>query len=117
MNQPTPTPISAKDLNRWLSDSSSLPICVDVREDQELELAPFPADVLHLPLSRSSDWMETLPQLLPNDRPVVVICHAGIRSWNFGTWLLEQEIGYQVWNLEGGIEAWSINVDSSVPRY
>ena len=117
MNQPTPTPISAKDLHRWLSDSSSLPICVDVREDQELELAPFPADVLHLPLSRSSDWMETLPQLLPNDRPVVVICHAGIRSWNFGTWLLEQEIGYQVWNLEGGIDAWSINVDSSVPRY
>ena len=117
MNQPTPTPISAKDLHCWLTDSPSLPICVDVREDQELELAPFPADVLHLPLSRSSDWMETLPQLLPNDRPVVVICHAGIRSWNFGTWLLEQEIGYQVWNLEGGIDAWSINVDSSVPRY
>ncbi len=117
MTQPTPTPISAKDLHRWLSEPSAPPICVDVREDQELALAPFSTDVLHLPLSRSSDWMETLPKLLPNDRPVVVICHAGIRSWNFGTWLLEQDIGYQVWNLEGGIDAWSINVDSSVPRY
>ncbi|HGY5532410.1 MAG: rhodanese-like domain-containing protein [Prochlorococcaceae cyanobacterium ETNP7_MAG_30] len=117
MNQPKPTPISARDLHRWLTDSTSLPICVDVREDKELELAPFPAPVLHLPLSRSSSWIDTLPNNLPSDCPVVVICHAGIRSWDFGSWLLQQNLGHQVFNLEGGIEAWSCNVDPSVPRY
>jgi rhodanese-related sulfurtransferase len=40
-----------------------------------------------------------------------------MRSWRFGCWLA-QERGYQeVWNVEGGIEAWSREVDPSVPRY
>jgi rhodanese-related sulfurtransferase len=40
-----------------------------------------------------------------------------MRSWRFGCWLA-QERGYpEVWNVEGGIEAWSREVDPSVPRY
>lgn len=117
MNEPTPTPITAGELHRWLKASTSPPICIDVREDQEIELAPFPAPVIHLPLSRASSWMDSLPDKLPSNCPVVVICHAGIRSQDFGNWLLQQNLGYQVFNLEGGIEAWSCNVDPSVPRY
>ena len=49
--------------------------------------------------------------------PVVVICHAGVRSWQFGCWLLQQRPDLTVWNLEGGIDAWSVQVDPSVPRY
>jgi rhodanese-related sulfurtransferase len=48
---------------------------------------------------------------------VAVLCHSGMRSWRFGCWLA-QERGYkEVWNVEGGIEAWSREVDPSVPRY
>ncbi|MFL0770270.1 MAG: rhodanese-like domain-containing protein [Prochlorococcus sp.] len=117
MEQPLPTPISAIALHDWLNQQSDVPFCIDVREDQELELARFPDPVLQLPLSRASDWMDRLPQILPDDQSVVVICHAGIRSQNFGAWLLQQGLVDQVWNLEGGIDAWSINVDQAVPRY
>ena len=63
---------------------------VDVREDQELALARFPHPVVHLPLSRSAEWMGDLDTRLPRDRMVVVLCHAGVRSWHFGCWLLQE---------------------------
>jgi rhodanese-related sulfurtransferase len=47
----------------------------------------------------------------------VVLCHAGVRSHHFGLWLLDQGWGLEVWNLEGGIDAWSTQVDDTVPRY
>jgi rhodanese-related sulfurtransferase len=47
----------------------------------------------------------------------VVLCHAGVRSWQFGCWLMEAQGYGEVWNLQGGIDAWSVNVDPSVPRY
>ena len=46
-----------------------------------------------------------------------MICHAGVRSLHFGLWLLEQRQTLEVWNLEGGIDAWSVQVDPKVPRY
>ena len=48
---------------------------------------------------------------------MVVVCHAGVRSHHFGLWLLEQPWNLEVWNLDGGIDAWSVQVDPSVPRY
>jgi len=111
-----PGRLSAPDLAEHLRIGSPIQV-VDVREDQELELARLPHPVLHLPLSRSADWMEGIGDLLDPARPVAVVCHSGMRSWQFGCWLA-QERGYpEVWNVEGGIEAWSREVDPSVPRY
>ena len=109
--------ISAPDLQDWLRSERPQPLLVDVREAQELEIAPFPLPVLHLPLSGSNIWLSTLPDALAKDRPVVVLCHAGVRSHHFGLWLLDQPWELEVWNLDGGIEAWSVQVDPSVPRY
>ena len=117
MNQTIPKSISAIDLHGWLQQKSLKPILVDVRENYELEIAPFPEAVVHLPLSESSDWMPTFKKQLSLTQPVVVICHAGLRSWNFGIWLIEQKCGCEVWNLSGGIDAWSVEIDPSVPRY
>ncbi len=117
MNLPSPQHISPADLHCWLTAKQQKPILVDVRESDELEMAAFPFPVVHLPLSQASVWSQDLPDKLANNSPIVVICHAGIRSLNFGTWLIQQDWGYEVWNLDGGIEAWSLNVDSSVPRY
>jgi rhodanese-related sulfurtransferase len=111
-----PRRLSAADLAAQLRDGEALQL-VDVREDQELELARLPHPVLHLPLSRSAEWVDRIGDLLDPARPVAVLCHAGVRSWHFGCWLA-QERGYpDVRNLEGGIEAWSREVDPSVPRY
>ena len=111
-----PRPLSAKDLQHLL-ETDNPPLLVDVREQQELTLAPFPNDVLHLPLSGAEQWMNTLEGCFQVERDVVVLCHAGVRSWQFGCWLLAQMPELKVWNLEGGIDAWSTQVDSSVPRY
>jgi rhodanese-related sulfurtransferase len=53
---------------------------------------------------------------LPREGIVVLQCHSGGRS-EHATRLL-QEAGFSnVFNLEGGIEAWSKQIDPTVPRY
>ena len=90
---------------------------IDVREEQELRIASFPSEVVHLPLSQVDEWIKTVPTIFASNSSVVVICHSGIRSWNFATWLIEQGLIDDVWNLEGGIDAWSVSIDSTIPRY
>jgi rhodanese-related sulfurtransferase len=90
---------------------------VDVREEGELELARLPHAVLHLPLSRSAEWLTTVTERLDRERPVAVLCHAGVRSWHFSCWLIEQHGFPEVWNVQGGIDSWSREVDPRVPLY
>jgi rhodanese-related sulfurtransferase len=118
MAHPTrqPETIRPQDLAVRLAAGEAIQL-VDVREDAELEMARLPQPVLHLPLSRSTEWMADLPQRLERERPVAVLCHAGVRSWHFSCWLIEQHDFPLVWNVQGGIDAWSVEVDPSVPRY
>ena len=117
MNQKTPRIITPHRLNKWILSEAPKPALVDVREANELNIAPFPLPVIHLPLSKADEWANTITRKLSKEQPVVAICHAGIRSWNFGIWLLEQKMDFEVWNLEGGIDAWSVEIDDAVPRY
>ena len=112
----TPISIRARDLQMRLAAGEPIQL-VDVREDEELAMAQLASPVLHLPLSRSAEWMGQLEQRLQRDRPVAVLCHAGVRSWHFACWLMEQHGYPEVWNLQGGIDAWSVEVDAGVPRY
>jgi rhodanese-related sulfurtransferase len=113
---PTPQSITAVELAERLARGEALQL-VDVREAEELALARLPHAVEHLPLSCASEWMEEVAARLHRDQPVVVLCHAGVRSWRFGCWLLASQGYSDVWNLEGGIDAWSACVDPTVPRY
>ncbi|EDY39409.1 rhodanese domain protein [Cyanobium sp. PCC 7001] len=112
----TPVSITAPALHQRLEAGEAIQL-VDVREAAELELARLSQPVIHLPLSQSEQWLGQLEQLLERDRPVAVLCHAGIRSWQFACWLMQERQYPQVWNLVGGIEAWSALVDPTVPRY
>jgi rhodanese-related sulfurtransferase len=112
----SPSPLSARELKARLDAGEPLQL-VDVREPMELQLAQLAEPVIHLPLGSSQSWIEQLPALLDPQAPVVVLCHAGVRSWQFGCWLMEAQGYGQVWNLQGGIDAWSVEVDPSVPRY
>lgn len=112
----TPLSIRARDLQARLLEGEAIQL-VDVREDAELALARLPLDVLHLPLSRSADWVDQLEQVLPPQQTVAVLCHAGVRSWQFGCWLVEARGYGSVLNVQGGIDAWSVEVDAGVPRY
>jgi rhodanese-related sulfurtransferase len=120
---PSPAParpgqLSPRELKHRLERGEPIQL-VDVREEEELTLARLAHPFVHLPLSRSAEWLPQLENLLDRRRPVAVLCHAGVRSWHFSCWLIEQQAfaGDQVWNLRGGIDAWSVEVDAGVPRY
>jgi monothiol glutaredoxin len=53
---------------------------------------------------------------LPKDAPIVFHCHHGVRSRAAAAETIRRGFS-SVYNLEGGIDAWSQDVDPSVPRY
>ena len=57
----------------------------------------------------------SLNQLNSNDE-IVALCHKGMRSADAVGFLLQQGFN-NVKNLVGGIDAWSVQVDQTVPRY
>lgn len=62
--------------------------------------------------------MEEIPEKagdIPKDQPVVVYCHAGMRSYNAAAWLKRQ--GVNALSMSGGIDQWSRQIDPKVPRY
>jgi len=89
---------------------------VDVREDWEFATAKLPHFKLY-PLSRFSEWGSTISQELEPSKETVVLCHHGVRSMQMSTYLVS-ECGFtDVKNVTGGIDAYSLRADSSVPRY
>ena len=84
---------------------------IDVREPEEFELARVEGAEL-LPLSRFQEWAGALDPA----RETVVMCHHGIRSAQVCAYLSRQ--GFEkIYNLSGGIDRWSLEVDPSIPRY
>ncbi|HVJ63501.1 MAG TPA: Grx4 family monothiol glutaredoxin [Tahibacter sp.] len=83
---------------------------VDVRPAPDRQYAPFAgAEILD---------EETVTRLsaLPKDRPLAFLCHHGNSSRGAAEHF--RGLGFrQVFNVEGGIDAWSREIDSSVPRY
>jgi rhodanese-related sulfurtransferase len=60
--------------------------------------------------------LSSAAQRLARDAHYVVLCHHGMRSDMAATWLRGQGFA-NVRNLTGGIDAWSLTVDASIPRY
>jgi molybdopterin/thiamine biosynthesis adenylyltransferase/rhodanese-related sulfurtransferase len=84
---------------------------IDVREPYEWEIAHIEGARL-LPLAEVPTSLATIDSA----RDVVVLCKSGGRSAAAVSHL--QSVGYRkVWNLRGGIDAWSREVDAGVPRY
>jgi rhodanese-related sulfurtransferase len=85
---------------------------LDVREDWETMLAPVPADILHIPMGQIWDRLGELD----SQRETVVICRSGGRSLEVARLLAAQGF-VSVYNLVGGILAWSRDVDPRIPQY
>lgn len=90
-------------------------LLLDVREPWEFALAAIRIDgcaTLHLPMNSVPARLKEIDAA----QPVVCICHHGVRSAQVVAFLERQ--GYTaVYNLAGGIDAWSQQVDAGVPRY
>lgn len=83
---------------------------IDVRQEQERALAPFHgADVL------TPDSHARLTAL-PRDSALAFICHHGNASRSAAEHFREHGFT-DLYNVEGGIDAWSVEIDPDVPRY
>ncbi len=101
---------TASEVKRRLDAGEKLRV-VDVREPDEYEIARVEGAELR-PMSEIQSWWQELPR----DEELVVMCHHGGRSAQVSAAL--SQAGFQhVTNMEGGIDAWSREVDPRVPRY
>ena len=86
-------------------------VLLDVREDEETSLAVIEG-ALCIPMNSLPDHLDELAR----DCPLVVMCHVGGRSAQVVSWLLSIGLDNAV-NLEGGIAAWSAEIDPFIPTY
>jgi len=114
MNPPLPQ-LRVQDLAAFVQAQATAPVLLDVREDWECQTARLDlpgTEARHIP-------MHTLPARLHElDRaqPILALCHHGARSLQCVAFLQAQ--GFDaVYNIAGGIDAWSREVDPAVPRY
>ncbi len=101
----------------WLASvkGHGKPVVLDVREPSELQKAHIKADgfdVVAIPMNMLPLRLDELSV----GQPTACLCHHGARSMQMATFLNQQGFSLVV-NIAGGIDAWSVEVDSSVPRY
>lgn len=104
--------ISPTEVKQKLEQNTPL-ILLDVREPQEVEICSIDG-ALHIPMGDVHERYKEIAED-PNAE-IVVFCHHGGRS---------MQVMHQLWglgyqnckNMSGGIHAWSLDVDPSVPRY
>ncbi len=104
--------INVRQLAEHLADGQPVYL-LDVRQPWEHETAALPNSHL-IPLGELPGRSDEVQP--PDGALVVVYCHHGIRSLS-GAAILEQLGFANVVSLAGGIDAWSLHVDSNIPRY
>jgi rhodanese-related sulfurtransferase len=97
------------ELSAMLADGAPLRL-IDVRSREEHEAVKLPNSELMT--------QELLQKLFGEDKAqrIVVYCHHGIRSLDAAAYLVGHGLT-NVKSLAGGIDAWSCEIDQSLPRY
>jgi rhodanese-related sulfurtransferase len=88
---------------------------LDVREASELERASI-TGACHVPLREIEDRLDEIQELAEEGVDLLVLCHHGQRSLRAA--LALHALGVQsVRSITGGIDRWSVEVDTNIPRY
>lgn len=105
---PSVKPVSAKELQALIAGGKVK--LFDVRTEKERAIASIAGSTL------LDDDALAAAEKLPKDTAIALYCHHGTRSQAAAEYLLRQ--GFRtLYNLTGGIDAWSRDVDSKVSRY
>lgn len=104
-------------LQDWITSQAAYgkTVLLDVREAWEVQTACVTAqgfELVNIP-------MHLIPprlQELERNQPIAVLCHHGGRSMQVAAFLVQHGFSH-VANIAGGINAWSSQVDTTVPRY
>lgn len=109
--------VHPRDLAAWLETVRAFgePLVLDVREPWEWQTASIRTEgfaLQHLPMRAVPVRLAELD----SSRPIACLCHHGGRSMQVASFLKHHGFDH-VANITGGIDAWSREVDTSVPRY
>jgi rhodanese-related sulfurtransferase len=109
--------IKPSQLPDWISSKSASgnTVVLDVREPYEVQTACVTANGFELVTLPMGSIVEKLSEL-DKDRPIACLCHHGSRSMQVAAYLSSQGFTHLA-NIEGGIHAWSSQVDPHVPTY
>ena len=86
---------------------------IDCREQDEYQLVNIEGATL-FPMSQMQERAAEFDEM--TDKRLVIHCHMGGRSMQVTQWLRQRGLS-QVQSMAGGIDAWSIAIDTSKPRY
>ena len=112
MTDPFPLEIDVQTV-KSLRDSDEPFLLLDVRQPEEYEAAKISGSVL-IPMGEVRGRLEELEPY--RDGRIVVHCHHGGRSMQVTQGL--RALGFEkTQNMAGGIDLWSLEIDSDVPRY
>ena len=102
--------ISVQELKRWLDDKRPLRL-LDIREPQEWEFNHIPGAEYYPMTKLYQNWQDLNP-----DQEYVLYCHTGIRTFSALQFLRQHQL-LKTWSLNGGIDSWSVEIDSAISRY
>jgi rhodanese-related sulfurtransferase len=106
------------DLTAWLQAQTGgivTAVVLDVREPWELQTASVRAQGFEVVAIPMGEIPARVGELSPQT-PVACLCHHGARSQRVANFLAQNGFT-QVANIAGGIDAWSMELDTAVPRY
>lgn len=102
--------VTVQELKRMRENNESFQL-IDVREPHEAEIASIGGDLI--PMGN----IITESDKIAKDKPVIIHCRSGARSASV-ILALEKQHGFtNLFNLKGGILAWSKEIDPSMPTY
>ncbi len=102
--------ISVQSLEEKINNKDNF-LLIDVREKHELEICKI-SESVHIPMSEIPENISSINA--SND--IIVMCKSGIRSHKVCEFLREQGFS-NVYNLEGGIIKWALDIDTEMKIY
>ncbi len=84
-------------------------VILDVREKNEYDFVNI-ENSIHIPMMQIPNMIDSIPK-----KDIGVLCHHGNRSAQVTAYL--KNLGFNAFNISGGIEKWATDTDKSLPRY
>jgi len=92
--------VESTHVHEWIKQGKE-PLLVDIRQPYELQSGYIPSAML-IPMNQ----LATQVELFPKDRPIVLYCAAGARSFGMAHFMRER--GFEdAWSLIGGVAEWN----------
>ncbi len=96
---------------KQLKDSNEKFVLIDVRNPDEFNYCNIDGKLI--PMTQLAERCAEIPK----EGKVIVHCHHGGRSKKVIAWLQDSQGYTNLYNLQGGIHAWSLEIDNNVPIY